>query len=289
MAKSIRTTDDNLDLDLANYTQAQVVDLFTAAFSEPLPVPKPLRISFTVGGGKKVRQKYGDDLPKYCREALRALGFEEDRGASACIECAKTYKYQHDTDKDLKFIHVFPPVNPAAAAAASQNDRGEEEVITVAGIKLEELPPDHLCTIVSMEIFLRLVAKQCPAFSQRRALLKAMKDMAAKFREFEERMTKMQPLSKEENELYNTAQLLPEKVQELEKQLEGMVEGGHLTKTEVSNMITELNDKLQLVDSMIEKQKEAGKKVCVANMLVFYSAAALGRKRCRKPAFVVFQ
>jgi hypothetical protein len=42
------------------------------------------------------------------REALRTVGFEEDRGASAVMECAGTYKYQHDTDKDLKFIHVFP-------------------------------------------------------------------------------------------------------------------------------------------------------------------------------------
>ena len=40
------------------------------------------------------------------REALRAIGFEEDRGACAVMECAGTFKYQHDTDKDLKFIHV---------------------------------------------------------------------------------------------------------------------------------------------------------------------------------------
>ncbi len=224
--------------------QAQVVDLFNAAFSEPLPSSKMLRITFTVGGGKKVRQKYGEDLPKYCREALRALGFEEDRGASACIECAQSYKYQHDTDKDLKFIHVFPRIDPAAAAASKGDAADEEEVITVAGIKLEELPPDHLCTIVSMDTFLRLVSTQCASFSQRRALSKAMKEMAARFKGFEERMTNMQPLSKEEDELYNSAQFLPEKVAELEKQLEGMVEGGHLTKTEISTLISDLNDKI---------------------------------------------
>jgi hypothetical protein len=221
--------------------------LFTAAFSEPLPSAKMLRITFTVGGGKKVRQKYGDDLPKYCREALRTLGFEEDRGASACIECAQTYKYQHDTDKDLKFIHVFPRINPAAAEASKGDQADEEEVITVAGIKLEELPPDHLCTIVSMETFLRLVSTQCPSFSQRRALLKAMKEMAARFKGFEERMTNMQPLTKEEDELYNSAQQLQEKVAELEKQLEGMTEGGHLTKTEIATMVADLNEKIQQV------------------------------------------
>lgn len=71
-----------------------------------------------------------------------------------------------------------------------------------------------------METFGRLVAAQCPSFSQRRALLKAMKEMQARFTSFEERMTNMQQLSKDEDELYNSAQDLPEKIAQLEKQLE---------------------------------------------------------------------
>ena len=30
--------------------------------------------------------------------------------ASACELCQGSYKYQHDTDKDLKYLHVFPRV-----------------------------------------------------------------------------------------------------------------------------------------------------------------------------------
>jgi hypothetical protein len=202
-------------------------------------------------------------MPKWCREALRAIGFEEDRGACNVMECAGQFKYQHDTDKDLKFIHVFPRIDTAAAAAAAAADEDEEEEeVTIAGMKLDELPPEHLCTIVSvrfplppqsplpllhharpnpqafpshlsclsrslpdnlpaqMETFGRLVAAQCPSFSQRRALLKAMKEMQARFTSFEERMTNMQQLSKDEDELYNSAQDLPEKIAQLEKQLE---------------------------------------------------------------------
>jgi hypothetical protein len=55
--------------------------------------------TFVVGGGKKVRSKYREQLPKEFIEALRAVGYIEDRGASACKECQKMYKYQHDTDK----------------------------------------------------------------------------------------------------------------------------------------------------------------------------------------------
>ena len=58
-----------------------------------------------------------------------------------------------------------------------------------------------------------------------RALLKALKELAARLIGFEERMTNMQPLTAAEEELYNTAQDVAEKVAELEKSLEGMMGG----------------------------------------------------------------
>jgi hypothetical protein len=122
------------------------------------------------------------------REALRAIGFEEDRGACAVMDCAGTFKYQHDTDKDLKFIHVFPKIDTAAAsAAAAQNQQEEDAEIKVAGMTLDELPPEHLCAIVSRETFSKLYSKQCPSFSQRRALHKALKELAARIVGFEVR------------------------------------------------------------------------------------------------------
>jgi hypothetical protein len=199
-------------------------------------------------------------------EALRGIGFEEDRGASAIMACQGMFKYQHDTDKDLKFIHVFPKARrpaphpnsrspserlpqgapPArnhsrcsrpqidtaaaeaeAAAAAAANADEDDPVVMVAGMRLEELPPAHLCAIVRFETFKMLVARQCPTFSQRKALLKAVKEMIAMLAGFEERMTNMQPLTPQEDELYNSAQSLPEKAAELEAQLEGMMSGGY--------------------------------------------------------------
>jgi hypothetical protein len=100
-------------------------------------------------------------------------------------------------------------------------------VVMVAGMRLEELPPAHLCAIVRFETFKMLVARQCPTFSQRKALLKAVKEMIAMLAGFEERMTNMQPLTPQEDELYNSAQSLPEKAAELEAQLEGMMSGGY--------------------------------------------------------------
>ena len=51
--------------------QTQIQELFTAAFKEPIVASKMIGFRFTVGGGKKVRQKYGDDMPKYCRYSCR--------------------------------------------------------------------------------------------------------------------------------------------------------------------------------------------------------------------------
>ena len=40
-------------------------------------------------------------------------------GAHAHLSCQGTMKFQHDLDKDLKFIHVFPRVEIIEAADAA--------------------------------------------------------------------------------------------------------------------------------------------------------------------------
>jgi len=70
------------EYDLAGYDGAAVEELVHAAFSSPIDATGPLRCTFIVGGGKKVRQKYPDSLAKEMQRALQSLNFEEDRGAS---------------------------------------------------------------------------------------------------------------------------------------------------------------------------------------------------------------
>ena len=48
-----------------------------------------------VGGGKKVRSKYNDGLPALWADALKKIGFTEDRGASVDKSCAGLFKFQH--------------------------------------------------------------------------------------------------------------------------------------------------------------------------------------------------
>ena len=103
--------------DLAGFSPGWIQDLVTGCLSRTLSAKTYVGCKFVIGGGKKARGKYDPDMLKHFTEALRGAGFEDDRGASACKECMGTYKYQHDTDQDLKYLHVFPKVDLSAAAA----------------------------------------------------------------------------------------------------------------------------------------------------------------------------
>jgi len=95
------------------------------------------RTSFIVGGGKKVRGKYDAALPKYISQALGAIGYEEDKGASVSLACQGRFKYQHNTDTDLKTMHVFPRVEVVAEDVAAGGEESE------AG----EMGPERMCTV----------------------------------------------------------------------------------------------------------------------------------------------
>lgn len=54
--------------------------MLTSAFNEPFAhLSGMIRLSFVVGGGKGVRTKYDDNMPKWCSQALKSIGFEVQR------------------------------------------------------------------------------------------------------------------------------------------------------------------------------------------------------------------
>lgn len=251
LAKTIRSLTDTEEFELAGYDQLQVIDLVDAAFKDPIPAENPFRVTFVVGGGKKVRQKFYPELPKDLNDALRAIGYVEDRGASACLECQGSFKYQHDTDKDLKFIHVIPRI---------QIIKEEDKSMTIGGVKLDQIGPEIKCTMCSIEYFQEMVHENCTSFSQKRALLKAMKQVVAKFDEFESRLAKLEKLEPNEEELYNGSVQLADKVAWLSDQVQGMVNKGKVTASEIEILIKEAQHKLQLIDENINKASSEGKK-----------------------------
>eukprot|EP00959_Pyramimonas_sp_CCMP1952_P424738 8896466-Pyramimonas_sp.AAC.1 len=66
MASEIRALKDSEEFDLAGYDGAQVTNMLNASFSSPIQLPAGhmVRVTFVIGGGKKVRQKYPETLAK---------------------------------------------------------------------------------------------------------------------------------------------------------------------------------------------------------------------------------
>lgn len=94
--------------DLAGYDDHHVRELVREAFGTPILGTKMVRISFVIGGGKAIRGKYSESLGKALGAALQEFGYEQDTTASATWECGGKFKGQHDTQKNLKLVHVFP-------------------------------------------------------------------------------------------------------------------------------------------------------------------------------------
>ncbi|CAJ1338829.1 unnamed protein product, partial [Effrenium voratum] len=99
LAGKVRRATESDEFDLSGYDQARCNELAKAAFSEPFPLKEMVRISFVVGGGKLVRQKYAEELPKYMVNALSTIGFTEDNSATVEASSAGKFKYHHDTNK----------------------------------------------------------------------------------------------------------------------------------------------------------------------------------------------
>eukprot|EP00667_Euglena_gracilis_P016408 EG_transcript_17168 len=251
LAKQILLAADTEEYDLDGFGPDDCDELAAEAFKNPIPCPKMFRVTFVVGGGKKVRQKYSPDLPKFLSDALRAVGYEEDKGAAVSLDSQGKFKYQHDTGKDLKYIHVFPFV---------KIQEESDGTMRIAGYRVDDMPPEIKCTLCEMETFKDLVKQKCPTFTQKRCLLKAMKGVQGRFEEFEQRMAALQPLTAEEQELYEGQVAMAEKVDDLTKQVQVLLDSGKVSKAEAALLLTELTEKLKKAEKAIKDAEAEGKK-----------------------------
>jgi hypothetical protein len=288
LANEIRGSAESSEFDLAGYGAEQCDRLAAAAFGKPLPLKEMVRLSFLVGGGKKVRQKYNDGLPALWAEALKKAGFNEDRGASLDASCAGTFKYQHNTDTDLKVTHVYPRIDPQAASVAGEASE-------------EALSPAELLTFSEMPTFQRMIASKTPSLAQKRRALEVLKQARAGLTcaprrvyarraharrthacrpaistrallsrlasrrgvrsDIEAKLAALQPLTDDEQHRYDTldAEALEEKQRWLSKQLEAMVDGGQLTAAEKDAVVAQLAGKLEQLEAQVASAEAEGK------------------------------
>lgn len=65
-------------------------------------------------------------------------------------------------------------------------------MLRIAGMRIDEMPPEILCTLCPLEVFVGLLGTRCPSFSQRRSLFKRMKEVQARLKGLEEKMMRME-------------------------------------------------------------------------------------------------
>jgi len=253
LAGKVRKTGESDEWDLANFDQAKCNDLCKAAFSEPFALSTMVRLSFVVGGGKLVRQKYSDDLPKVMMGALSAIGYKDDESAAINKESGGKFKYQHDTNKNLKFVHVFPLIGGGAAAEGGEEEEEEED----EGPK----SPEEALMVFEGEDFERLVNTHLKTYSQLKRLLDMLKARVVKLEEIEAKMIKMVTLSAEEQKLFDSiaADALKVKMKFVGVKLQGMVDDGKLTSAEKTALMEQLESKLETVEVERAKAEAEGK------------------------------
>jgi hypothetical protein len=255
MAGKVRRATESDEFDLGGYTQESCMTLAKAAFSEPLELSEMVRLSFVVGGGKLVRQKYDDNLPKMFCGALDSVGYKMDNASAIELSSAGTYKMHHDTNKNLKFIHVFPRVAPPeAGGGAEEGAEGEEE-------EEGERDPADVLAECELEDFQRIVTSHVITYASKKRLLDAIKARLAKLDEAERKLIEREPLDDELQALYDklSADGLKQKVQVLAVELQAMIDAAELTSEERAAVLEQLDGKLEALQTELAKAEADGK------------------------------
>mmetsp|Transcript_16276 Transcript_16276/g.35621 ORF Transcript_16276/g.35621 Transcript_16276/m.35621 type:complete len:391 (-) Transcript_16276:183-1355(-) len=252
LAGRVRGSTESDQFDLAGYTKDQCRDLVQAAFREPFLLSEMVRLSFVVGGGKLCRQKYSDDLPKDLCSALQAIGYNDDKAAACELSSAGSYKYQHDTSKNLKFVHVFPLVAAPAAAEGEGDDEAENQ---------GPREPADVLAECELADFRRMVESHVCGYSQKKRLLDALRDRLNQLQAAEQKLITRGQLSDVEQRYYDTlnADALKEKATLVTVDMQALIEGGLLTSAEKEQVQEQLKEKLAALEVELKKVQAESK------------------------------
>ena len=269
--RGIYENDEEERHDLANFSKEQVAAFVPAAFCEPIPAKEPLRLTFIVGGGKLVRHKYDEDLPRWLSSALREVGYEDDRGAA--LGSSKAFKVQHDLGQNLIYMHVFPaisplPVAPPGGAGASSAGGASASAPASAAAAAASTPAER-CLSVPLASFRALLASRVAPWSQRRRLLALLGDKVKRLTALEAKMVARERLDAAEQAEYDGADrgLLEEKIALLTAEMRTQVGAGALSTAERETVLREMDEKLSAL------RDEAGSGAARAEALAARRAA----------------
>ena len=258
LAASIRGSTESDTFDLAGQNPTTVTTNITQAFKDPFPIDDMIRITFITGAGKLGRQKYDEGCAKAVTSSLRALGFDEDRAASCVRECAGLFKLQHDTGKNLKTVVVFPNIREAFADG---DDGGENNTSDNGSTLLKRGSPEEMVALSPIAMFSNLVKNRCHSWSQKKGCNAAIADIQRLISNIEERLLEGVVLDDNEQALYDTISVddLKEKHNFVKEAMQKQVEDGAITAEEQKQLLTQISDRIEMIDSELEVLKDQKK------------------------------
>lgn len=252
---------ESIELDLKGFSLNQCDEFINQAFTEERSLEEMIRITLIVGAGKEKRQKYSDDMSKWILQALRNINYTEDHGSITSFECQGTFKYQHDTKKNLKYVHVFPRANSSAATATHSegqtSEQPEEEETGDLNIPEGLKKYEWLCLVTDSSQFSQLSTKKLKTWLQKNRCKELFETYLQKLNDVEKKLSKMKALSDTENLIYGelNSMELNEKVSILKKEMKHLVSEKSLSSDELSLLFKKLELKLNDVTENAAKEK----------------------------------
>jgi hypothetical protein len=256
LAAAIRCSTESDTFDLAGQTPATISNNITQAFEEPFPINNMIRITFVTGAGKLARQKYDESAAKAVTTALRDLGFEQDSGASCVVECAGSFKLQHDTGKNLKTVVVFPRIQQSSVLSEDngQNSEKTERDGDPSSLFLKPGSPEEMIALSPLNMFENLVKSRCPSWSQKKACNVAVSNIQEEITAMEQQLLQGTALNEKEQALYDavSADNLEQKHNMLKDLMHQQVESGSITDQEKKQLLLQVSERLETLEKEIE-------------------------------------
>jgi len=255
MAGEIRAATASEEFDCAKMTETKISEVFGSAFANPLTTPsKMISFKFIVGGGKLVRAKYNEEMPKWVNNALRGVGYESDASAAETYDSQGTFKQQHDTGKNLIYIIVFPKVTCSASGGKDSGNGGDKDDEPLQDTK----SPEYLCAASSLTTFKDMFNRKLMFWRQRKACLKILQDNKEQFQAIEIKMCSGQPLTPLENSIYESnSGEDDEKIAFVQSEIKKLVDNGELIASEKEELLNTLTNNAAEAEASGQKAKVA--------------------------------
>ena len=272
--------------DLGGQAPQTIENTIRDAFSEPFELQEMIRITFVIGAGKLGRQKYDESAGKVVTATLKECGFEEDRGASAVMECAGNFKLQHDTGKNLKTCVVFPKVNATdntlANGVAGTSMDGE-----VAGL-IAEGTPEYKLAYSAMNVFEKNIVSTCPSWNQKKGCAKSIEGIIEIIKGLDSTLMQGTPLSEAEDELYNSVSMksLEAKLTFVRDLMHKHVEEGRITIEERRSLLDQVSERIQTLKEEIAEADKEGKKKRVETLTTAKAKAEERKSKLEKTSTI---